>query len=51
MATRTSSLLDTAAPAIPDPIGPLAAPIRLRADHHTPGDVLGGTDATPKHRI
>ena len=38
------TLLDAAPPPPADPVGPLAAPVRLRADHHRAGaDVLGGT--------
>ena len=44
----TTSLLDAAPPPPTDPVGPLAAPVRLRVDHHRPGaDVLGGTFAAP----
>ena len=44
----TASLLDAAPPPPTDPVGPLAAPERLRADHHRAGaDVLGGTGAAP----
>ena len=44
----TTSLLDAAPPPPTDPVGPLAAPERLRVDHHRPGaDVLGGTFAAP----
>lgn len=46
--TPPSTGLHTAAPAAGDPVGPLAAPIRLRVDHHRPGHpVLGGTGSTP----
>lgn len=31
-----------------DPVGPLAAPSRLRLEHLLPGDVLGGATATPR---
>ena len=40
---------DLVAPPPPaDPVGPLAAPVRLRADHHrASADVLGGTGPAP----
>ena len=42
------TLLDAAPPPPADPVGPLAAPVRLRADHHRAGaDVLGGTGPAP----
>ena len=42
------TLLDAAPPPPADPVGPLAAPARLRADHHRAGaDVLGGTGPAP----
>ncbi len=43
-----TSLLTAAAPDAADPVGPLAAPERLRVDHHRPDKpVLGGTGPTP----
>ena len=45
--TATNPALDPTAPATPDPVGTLTAPVRLRADHLTPGDVLGAVRATP----
>ncbi|MDO4243095.1 MAG: family 78 glycoside hydrolase catalytic domain [Actinomyces sp.] len=45
---RTTDLLRAPAPAPTDPVGPLAAPVRLRVDHHRPDlPVLGGTGASP----
>ncbi|WP_099330320.1 family 78 glycoside hydrolase catalytic domain [Actinomyces ruminis] len=44
----SADLLSAAAPAPADPVGPLAAPVRLRVDHHRPDlPVLGGTSSTP----
>lgn len=44
----TNELLNDPAPTRRDPVGPLAAPVRLRVDHHRAGTtVLGGTGATP----
>ena len=44
----SDTLLDAAPPPPADPVGPLAAPARLRADHHRAGaDVLGGTGPAP----
>ncbi|MDO4900501.1 alpha-L-rhamnosidase [Actinomyces sp.] len=43
-----TDLLTAAAPDMSDPVGPLAAPERLRVDHHRPDKpVLGGTGPTP----
>ncbi len=36
------------AAALPDPIGPLAAPRHLRIEHHLSGDVLGGAWPAPR---
>ncbi len=42
------TLLDAPAPELSNPVGALAAPVRLRVDHHRAGtEVLGGTFATP----
>ncbi|MDU0349116.1 hypothetical protein RWX45_09830, partial [Actinomyces sp. MRS3W] len=47
-ATSLTDLLHAAAPKPTDPVGPLAAPVRLRVDHHRPDHpVLGGTGPTP----
>ncbi|QPL05278.1 MULTISPECIES: alpha-L-rhamnosidase [Actinomyces] len=47
-ALPTATLLTEAAPQPHDAVGPLSAPVRLRADHHRAGaTVLGGTGATP----
>ncbi|VEG29251.1 alpha-L-rhamnosidase [Actinomyces howellii] len=34
--------------ALPDPVGPLAAPSHLRLEQYLPGDVLGGASASPR---
>ena len=48
MTHQPTTLLTESAPEAHDAVGPLAAPTRLRVDHHRAGtDVLGGTTATP----
>ncbi len=42
------TLLEEGAPRLTDPVGDLAAPTRLRVDHHRAGyEVLGGTGPSP----
>ena len=36
------------AAALPDPVGPLAAPDHLRLEQYLPGDVLGGAHPAPR---
>ncbi|SDN77740.1 alpha-L-rhamnosidase [Actinomyces ruminicola] len=45
---RGADLLTAPAPDVIDPVGRLAAPVRLRVDHHRPDrPVLGGTGSAP----
>lgn len=47
-ATPSTDLLHATAPDPTDPVGPLAAPARLRVDHHRPDrPTLGSTGPTP----